>query len=433
MNYLASGGSGTKFQLGNNQIAEFMETSNEILFENESLRSSALGESSFSMELFPEAGVVSRAGLWGQGNFQTLNHSADELSPLWRGDMYTLTLGTDYKVSKNILTGFTYSYADSQIDFNLDDGDSLQHRTEFYGVSPYWGWHSPNQDAQIHFVSSIKQGQSLIEHQDHETVLYDNTLYYMGVGGNKQLWSIHHEALTNPIQINLDGQAWLAQLYSQTKNENLPITKLDSSLINVAVEGNYQYNLTNSVITYPAVSIGYLRRQNTIQSSSGIFVEGNLEIKSTSGFVLSGTGQILQNEIIADYDWGLNTTLVYDKNQDRLGSQLKVGHLVGQIQNDGHDSLFARENLTTNTTGSAQSNQNLFDSEISYGFELSNNIGILTPSYSIRLENNELNHMQIGSQLALGNSVEFELVGQQDFKTGRASAQEINFAGRIKW
>ena len=183
----------------------------------------------------------------------------------------------------------------------------------------------------------------------------------MGVGGNKQLWSIHHEALTNPIQINFDGQAWLAQLYSETKDKNLPITKLGSSLINVAVEGNYQYNLTNSVVTYPAISIGYLGRQNTTHSSSGIFVEGNLEIKSTSGFALSGTGQILQSEIITDYDWGLNTTLVYDKNQDRLGSQLKVRYLVGQIQNDDHDSLFARENLTTNTTGSAQSNQNLFD------------------------------------------------------------------------
>ena len=60
-----------KIQLGNNRIAEFMKTSNEILFEYESFRSSALGESSFTMELFPEVGVVNRAGLWGQGNFQT--------------------------------------------------------------------------------------------------------------------------------------------------------------------------------------------------------------------------------------------------------------------------------------------------------------------------------------------------------------------------
>ena len=74
--------------------------------------------------------------------------------------MYTLTLGTDYKVSKNILTGFAYSYTDSLIDFNLDDGDLLEHRTEFYGLSPYWGWHSPSQQTQIHIVSSINQGRS---------------------------------------------------------------------------------------------------------------------------------------------------------------------------------------------------------------------------------------------------------------------------------
>ena len=105
MNYLASGGTGTKIQLGNNRITEFMESSNEILFENESFRSSALGESSFTMELFPETGVVNRTGLWGQGDFQTLKPSINEYNPAWHGDMYTLTLGTDYKVSKNILTG----------------------------------------------------------------------------------------------------------------------------------------------------------------------------------------------------------------------------------------------------------------------------------------------------------------------------------------
>ena len=72
-----------------------------------------LGESSFTMELFPEAGVVNRAGLWGHGNFQTLKPSINEYSPAWHGDMYTLILGTDYKVSKKYthwVCLFTYRF-----------------------------------------------------------------------------------------------------------------------------------------------------------------------------------------------------------------------------------------------------------------------------------------------------------------------------------
>ena len=53
MEFLAAGRTGTNFKLGNNNyIAEFMKTGNELVFENQPFRSSTLGESSFSFELF---------------------------------------------------------------------------------------------------------------------------------------------------------------------------------------------------------------------------------------------------------------------------------------------------------------------------------------------------------------------------------------------
>ena len=296
INYLASGGTGTKFQLGNNGITEFMESSNAILFENETLRASALGESSFTMELFPETGTVNRTGLWGQGNFQTIKQNVGGFNSHWHGDMYSFTLGSDYKVNDSILTGFAYSYSDSLVDFNLDQGDLLHHQTEFFGISPYWGWHSPTQQSQIHIISSINQGLSLIEHDDYETVTYDNFLYYLGLSGNSNFWSIQNDIMSNPIQISLDGNVWLARLYSESINLDFPATKLNSNQLKFAVVGEHQLDFSDSVITNQELRLGYHSRQNNIESITGVFVEGSFGIKNTSGFIMSSTSQINNNK-----------------------------------------------------------------------------------------------------------------------------------------
>ena len=129
----------------------------------------------------------------------------------------------------------------------------------------------------------------------------------------------------------------------------------------------------------------------------------------------------------------MSATLNYDKEQDGLGSQLTVKQLIGQIQDDANDSTFTHEKLNTNFINTTQSNQSQFESEVGYGLELGNNIGILTPTSGIRLVNNELNQLQIGSHFTIGDSLEFKLAGYQNFKTNHNNTQEIKFSGSIKW
>ena len=255
----------------------------------------------------------------------------------------------------------------------------------------------------------------------------------MGVSGNRNLWAIHNEAMANPIQINLDGHAWLGYLNSEPLNQDLPTTNINSSLLNFAIDGKYQQNLTESVSTNQEVSFGYLARQNKTQNNSGFFVEGTLEINYTSGLAMSSTSQIVQNENVENYNWGLSATLDYDKEQDGLGSQLKVKQLIGKIQDDVNDSIFAHEKVNTNFINATQSNQSQFESEVGYGLKLGNNIGTLTPTSGVRLVNNEINQLQIGSHFVIGNSLEFSLAGYQNFKTDRNNTQEIKFSGSIKW
>ena len=197
---------GSKFEFGKNDgLAELFSTSNEVLLENQPLRSSLVGQSSFSIELFPELGTDSLAEIWGFGNYQTIQRRNNEVGTNWAGDMYLANAGTDTRVNQNMLAGFAYSYADSKIEFDSYDGNSVYHTSEFHGISPYLSWNSTVLHANLHVISSIKQGRIEIAHDGYETISLDNTMYVFGMGGIKNLSSLNTFYSPNPIQLDLAG------------------------------------------------------------------------------------------------------------------------------------------------------------------------------------------------------------------------------------
>ena len=434
MEFLAAGRTGTNFKLGNNNnIAEFMKSGNELVFENQPFRSSALGESSFSFELFPEYGVDSRASLWGKGNFQTLQQKLGEVSPFWSGNMYTANAGTDYQVSKNILAGFAYSYADSYIDSSSVEGDLIQHQTEFHGLSPYIGWNSPTHQAQIHVVSSFKQGKSLIEQEGYAPVSYNNSLYYAGVEGHKNVWSMRSPSFRNPININFNGSAWLAQLYSQRIGKNLPPTQIDSSQLDFVVQGSHQSNLSQNIAIKPTISLGYHSSQNTERREYGTVIEGSFEIENASGLVVSGIGQLLQNQKIDTNYWGVSSKLDYDNNRDNLGIKIQINQLFGQIKDDSLETIVGNDQTSINLNEYKHNNQYQIETKLGYGIVIGDSIGILTPSTNIYFVNSNLNEVQIGSKITLGNSLEFSLIGTQDYNEYNTTDNQFKFRAKTVW
>ena len=433
MEFLASGRSPTYFKFGNNDISEFMKTGNELFFENQSFRSSALGEAAFSFNLFPEYGVESRVGLWGKGNFQDIQQNSGEATAFWRGNMYSATTGTDYKINQEFITGFAYSYADSQIDFNSVEGDLIQHQSEFHGLSPYLGWNSSTHDAQLHLISSIKQGKSLIEHKSYESVSYNNTLYYLGLGGHKNLWSLRSESFNNPINLDLNGNAWFAQLYSESVGKNLPQTQIESGYLNVAIQGSHLLNVTDYINVKPKLSLGFQSRQKTQQSDYGIVLGSSFELDNSAGMVFTGSGQILQDQNIYENYWGISTKLDYDSNNDNLGILLQINQSMGQFQEDVNVTTLNNKELFSNVGEYNQSNQYRIGSELGFGFSVLDHNGSLTPFGGFKHSSDYEQEFTTGLRLNLYENIKFELAGNRISKSNNEYENHLKINGGLSW
>ena len=425
---------GSKFEFGNNDgLAELFSTGNEILIENQPLRSSLIGQSSFSIELFPERGTDSLAEIWGLGNYQTVQKNRRDTGPSWEGDMYLANIGSDVRVNQNVFAGFAYSYADSQIDFKSYDGSSVYHTSEFHGISPYLSWNSSTHKANLQVISSVKQGRVEIKQDGFETVSLDNTIYVFGLGGSKSLNSIDTFYSYNPINFGLKGDAWTVQMHPVSLVENFSNTKLESSQFNFALEGSQRLSISDNISASPRISFGYYGIQDSLDSDSGFELESEFEIIGGTGYTLSSEGRVIQNQLNSNLNWKLATEFGYDNNHDSLGLQIQVDHSVSHSQRVTSDKnkidlIISRANSVSDQTDEHELNFNL-----GYGIHVLDNSSILTPTSDFRFTDNRLGRIQIGSRLVLGTQMEFGLIGSQLNNTDGVANHQLKFNGSLKW
>ena len=433
-NHVLNQNGGSKFEFGDNDgFAELFSTSNEVLIENIPLRSSLVGQSSFSIELFPELGADSLAEIWGFGNYQTIQRSREEIGANWSGDMYLANVGTDTRVNQNILTGFAYSYADTKIEFDSYDGNSVNHTSEFHGISPYLSWNSTAFNSNLHLISSIKQGRIEIVHDGFETISLDNTMYVFGLGGNKNLSSIDTFYSSNPINFDLAGDAWLVQLYPTSIVEDFADTKLESNQFNIALEAKQRFAVGSNITVFPSLSVGYHRNQDSLQSDSGYEIESAIEFADSDSYTISSKGRIIQNQQTSTQNWTLNSEFDYDKYFDNLGVQIQVNHSLIQSQSTAIGSNWSHNLINKDNTISNYGDENELNFKFGYGISVLDYSSILTPISNLRVVDNQFDRLQIGSRISLGQDLEFGLIGSHfDYANGTTS-QQLKLTGRINW
>ena len=425
---------GSKFEFGKNDgLSELFATGNDLFIENQPLRSSLVGQSSLSLELFPENGMDGLAEIWGFGDYQTIQKNRGEIGATWDGNMYLANIGTDARLNHNMLAGLAYSYSDAIIEFSSYDGSSVNHFSEFHGISPYLSWNSTNYRTNLQVISSFKQGRVEIEHDGFETVTLDNTMYVFGLGGSKNLQSIDTFYSYHPINLDVNGEAWTVQLFPTSTVEDFSDTKLESSQFNIALEGSQRFTIGDYINASPALSIGFQGTQDSLQSDAGYEFESSVEFTSSNGYTFSSEGQISQNHRAATRNWGINSQFNYDKFQDNLGLQLQLDHSLVQAQSTPFNTNWSHNLINRNISFQNSERESEMNLKLGYGIKVLDNSSILTPISNIRFDHNQLDRIQIGSRITLGQDLEFGLIGSHNSNSKNITSQQINLNGQITW
>ena len=433
-NHVLTHNRGSKFEFGKNDgLSELFATGNDLFIENQPLRSSLVGQSSFSLELFPENGMDGLAEIWGFGDYQTIQKNRGEIGATWDGNMYLANIGTDARLNHNMLAGLAYSYSDAIIEFSSYDGSSVNHFSEFHGISPYLSWNSTNYRTNLQVISSFKQGRVEIEHDGFETVTLDNTMYVFGLGGSKNLQSIDTFYSYHPINLDVNGEAWTVQLFPTSTVEDFSDTKLETSQFNLALKGSQRFTIGDYLNASPALSIGFQGTQDSLQSDAGYEIESSVEIVSSNGYTITSEGLISQNHQTATRNWGINSQFDYDKFHDNLGLQIQLDHSLVQAQSTPSNTNWSHNLINRNISFQNSGRESEMNLKFGYGINVLDNSSILTPISNFRFDHNQLDRIQIGSRITLGQDLEFGLIGSHNNNSKNIISQQINLNGQITW
>lgn len=376
--------------------------------------SSVFGNSAFSLTLLEESGTP--VSVWGLGNSQAVSSTAADQGQ-WDGDDFTTQFGIDTWLSDESIIGVSASFYERNIEH-----EQFDHVMQMTTLNPYYGWTSEDHDLSLLMFGSIGTGEITFDHR-FGSESAETSLLMTSIEGRKGLYSGDH------TEIELTGDALLANLNITENGGLINNMSIHTHQVTAAFTGSQYYHLANGLLQ-PSISLGIRSDGGDLEDWTGTnfntgiaYSTNDLSIAGESGVQMSWDQQL---------DWGLNTTLDYDANQDNQAVQLSFASNIGQVTNGNLNTIqdYQFAGLTDNTS---DYNTPHWKTEVGFGFKIIDQTGILTPFTGIDFSGLSNYDVSMGSRVAIGSNFNFELEGvhKQDIKVG--SSNELFLKANTSW
>ena len=135
---------------GRNSIPGILTASGDAVNEDTTTLKSFLGDSSFAMTLNSGDEFAIPTTLWGLGDYQNLSptgRSRDSID--WSGDLFTGHIGIDALIQDGLLAGISASVAESEVEFESVDTQTIEFDSRTTSLNPYIGWISNNRNFEL--------------------------------------------------------------------------------------------------------------------------------------------------------------------------------------------------------------------------------------------------------------------------------------------
>ena len=127
--------------------------------------------------------------VWGIGDYQDLNSNTSSNSQAWSGDVFTGQFGIDALITQEFLTGLSASITENEIEIDTSNNEKLDFALNTTTLTPYLGWTSPNQDAELRTIASYGVGEFTIDQAKYEFETLASKSYSFALAGSKELYS----------------------------------------------------------------------------------------------------------------------------------------------------------------------------------------------------------------------------------------------------
>ena len=369
-----------------------------------------LSRSAFVMPLNAAGGAGSTAGatVWGGGDYNRMSGKFSDGD--WKGEVFSVQLGIDQRVRKDLLAGGLVSWSKGDVDYTLtDNGKETRgdYTHQITSVHPYFA--RSNDEVDLWGSVGYGQGKLAIKQQsptEDSERSSDTRLLSLSAGGSGRL---------SQSGLKLKSDIILAQVdIAASADKKIPADKLNSQRLRLLLEMGKERPLSSGGHFKPLLEVG-LRYDGGVGESSGIGVVLNLggRYANTTGLTVEGKLHTLLGQ--DEYqEWGIQGTIRQQANANGQGLSFSLNPSYGTVgisTNQVWQQELADDNNGT-STNSARLNVNM-------GYGLFTAGGLLTPYSEVSMSDS--NHYRLGLRWKPSSPLSLHLYGERE--TGNDSGR----------
>ena len=358
-----------------------------------------LANTSFLLPLMDWNGGTIRFATWGCGDYRSLAGDGGGDAGDWDGEAFSMQVGADAIVGRDLLAGVSLSQSRGSLDFDGPGGSDPaggRYDLGLTGVHPYLGWWiSP--DLELWGTFGLAGGDlQVVDDAAGSSATSAATLASATVGINGRLMT--YGAAT----LRLKGEGSLAQLDVSKSGGLFQGASANLQRLRLAAEVEYEHVIPDVGVLVPWGELGLRHEGGDGATGSSLELGGGLHYRNIEqGWNAEAYGRWLAVQDDAPLqEQGFGLRFRYDPETPGFGPWVSLTQTWGEpasalhrLWEDGASELTAHDPV-----------ERRLGVEFGYGFPAFGGRAALAPYGAVSLENSDARGYRLGMRVSLGSS-----------------------------
>ena len=336
-----------------------------------------LARSSFALPLNAAGagggGLLRDLTVWGSGDYRSFS-GGDRQSVSYDGDVASVSLGIDTRLSPELLAGVSVARGQGSVDYTDSNARKGEFTTTLTSVNPYMGWQGPGG---TNLWAAAGYGTGEVEIEDAAGTESSDLTQQM-VAGGLSVPVVTSDRLIEGGTVSLSLKAETAFTWAEVDaSGTLASAELSASRQRLTVEGSYTRKLASGGTFTPSMEIGVRNDGGDGETGSSVEAGGGLRYADpATGLTVEGRVRTLLVHSEDYEEWGLSGLIRIDPGSAGRGLALNVQPAWGRTASG------VRRLWETGVAGGgspAYRAVGRVDAEIGYGLSSSPGPGTVTP------------------------------------------------------
>ena len=358
-----------------------------------------LANTSFLLPLMGGNGGTIQFSTWGCGDYRSLAGDGGGDAGAWDGEAFSMQVGADAIVDRNLLAGVSLTQSRGSLDFDGPGGSGPaggRYDLGLTGVHPYLGWWvSP--DLEIWGTFGLAGGElQVVDDAAGSSATSAATLASATVGINGRL--LTHGATT----LRLKGEWALALLDVSKASSLFQGAAVDLQRLRVAAEVEYEHVIPYVGVLVPWGELGLRHEGGDGATGSSLELGGGLHYRNIEqgwNAEIYGRWLAARDDALAQ-EQGFGLRFRYHPEAPGFGPWVSLAQTWGEPASSVH-RLWSDG---TNRLAVHDSSERRLDLEVGYGFPAFGGRAALAPYGAVSLENSDARAYRLGMRVSLGSS-----------------------------